>query len=90
VTLEKFLFDRYRYHVLTHESSLGRQPSREPHKHAHVLLFNMTYDEKAPDSDRTRGGWRALQTRKLFVVQKEATRVFGQHLLKGLQSLAIG
>jgi len=59
----------------------------EPHKHAHVLLFNMTYDEKAPNSDGTRGGWRALQTRKLFAVQKQATRVFWAALAKGATDL---
>ena len=84
--------DRKSYHEtgnllsasFTHfENRLG-----EPHLHRHHVVFNTTWDPEAKDrGTEEKGGYRALDSRGLFVAQEWITAVFRVELSYELVSL---
>jgi conjugative relaxase-like TrwC/TraI family protein len=60
----------------------------EPHLHRHHVVFNTTWDPEAIDrGTKEKGGYRALESRGLFVAQEWITAVFRAELSSELVSL---
>src|SRR5262249_11202255 len=60
----------------------------EPHLHRHHVVFNTTWDREARDrGTEEKGGYRALDSRGLFLAQEWITAVFRAELSSKLVSL---
>ncbi|WP_273034297.1 MobF family relaxase [Spongiibacter tropicus] len=51
----------------------------DPQLHSHNLIMNLTQDAD--------GNWRSLDAKELFTIHREATKIYQQHLAKGVMEL---